>query len=589
MPEPISSHSLTASTPQRHGTSAAASRWDHAGFRLLRLTFCALLIILLAAEIFLVSNVPYLWPIGGNDEPMHLSMAHYIANHLSWPRWDSPELERYFGTSYATSSSLNYWLEGLLQRLTHRPRDSVFVLFCIYAFIVFRVGQKNPIAGLVGVAAVVPQVLFVFSYLNSDAWTAIVALCLGLAIAAFHREPTRTRNIVLLFVAAAACLTCRHHLWIIGFLAFSTSLAIRLRQIVRTNPRALVWGLLAALPLALWWPVTSYFANDGDFVGLFTDRKAKLLFANPNDPELATPIDQIQWRYFFEQMGKSLYGMWGWAWFKLSTRDYQVAAVLGATAIALVWWPLRRWWPLVLGLLAVNVGLMIYGSTQFPALWQGRYLFPTAFLALSIALFEYANMDFNSMPRKFRAYLVISLLAFFGWNTAMSWGMWDRMQQAIVAGRSDRPYMRGWRLLHSGRADLATSVFRSAIQHDPEDVWSLCALGFIEVQAGQFAEARQHLEQARLHGPDDLKTRLNLGLLYLAEDKPHDAIAEFEAAIDVGSGETEARQYLARAYVKLGNYEEAIRQCRLALLVSPNNIAAQEQLKAILIELGYKP
>ena len=41
---------------------------------------------------FLLWELPYTFPFGGPDEPMHLSMANYIAEHLSWPQWDSKEV-----------------------------------------------------------------------------------------------------------------------------------------------------------------------------------------------------------------------------------------------------------------------------------------------------------------------------------------------------------------------------------------------------------------------------------------------------------------------------------------------------------------
>ena len=92
------------------------SRWGAA------CVFVAGLLFLFVSEVRLASDLTIYWPIGGNDEPMHLSMARSIATHGQWPRWDSEDLMRYYGVSYASSSSFNYWIEGLLLKVTGQPR-----------------------------------------------------------------------------------------------------------------------------------------------------------------------------------------------------------------------------------------------------------------------------------------------------------------------------------------------------------------------------------------------------------------------------------------------------------------------------------
>jgi hypothetical protein len=81
----------------------------------------------------LLWNIPYSFPFGGPDEPMHLSMAEYIARHLSWPQWDSTEVARNaYGVSYSPGGSIVYWLHGLSYKLFGHHRIGAYILLLLY-------------------------------------------------------------------------------------------------------------------------------------------------------------------------------------------------------------------------------------------------------------------------------------------------------------------------------------------------------------------------------------------------------------------------------------------------------------------------
>lgn len=336
----------------------------------------------LAAGINLNLNLPDDFPNGGPDEPMHISVSRYIADNLRWPHWDAEELQRYDnGTSYATSSSFSYWIDGLLLRLCGRSRLSALLFFLGYLVLAVWCFRRSTIAGLFAVAAITPQFLFVCSYLNSDAWTAIVALTLGFAVSRFQREPTRRSSILFLFAAAGACISCRFHMWPMGFLAFMWVLLPRLRKLAVERPRQTLAGLALGVAIASWWPLTSYFANDGDIIGFEAQRRSVEGFGRPNLPPLSRPWNEIHLTEYTLLTAKSFYGAWGWANFMLGWGWYLAAAIIGLPLLAYFWWQRRSLFALQLLLPVVNFALMLIYSTQYDYQWQGRYLFPWYFLS----------------------------------------------------------------------------------------------------------------------------------------------------------------------------------------------------------------
>ena len=93
---------------------------------------------------YLLWNIPYTFPFGGPDEPMHLSMAEYIAKYLSWPQWDSTEVARNaYGVSYSPGGSIVYWLHGLSYKLFGHHRIGGYLLLLAYLLLSIIAYQKK--------------------------------------------------------------------------------------------------------------------------------------------------------------------------------------------------------------------------------------------------------------------------------------------------------------------------------------------------------------------------------------------------------------------------------------------------------------
>jgi tetratricopeptide (TPR) repeat protein len=533
--------------------------------------------------VVLSAELTYIWPLGGNDEPMHLSMSHYIARHLEWPRWDSEEIERYFGISYATSPSLNYWFDGLIFRWTGHDRVSQVLLFLVCAGCFAYFARRNGLAGLFACAVIVPQVVFIFSYVNSDAWTVTIALLLGIAVDAFLTDPLRTRNIFALFVTASACLTCRYHLWFVGFVAFALALLPRLRLLWSQKRRALLGALGVSLLIASWWPLTSSRANDGDPIGFRAGTSERIVFSQPNDPEFMAITEQFDPADFFERMLKSFYGWWGWATIALPWFYYKAALLTGLPLLVFAMVRHSDRLGLILLLLAANINLMLWRAvTYHSVLWQGRYLFPAFFIAVGILVHREASRPRMQQTSKMGWFVASWAAVVVGFNLWATAELFARSGRAEARAEANPPHLRGQMMLHTGRRVHAKLLFKQALREDPEDYRSHNALGYMLLLEGNYPEARLHLEAAKKHEPFDAQIRLNLGIVELKEGKPHDAIREFQGALDIDPDSALLYYYVSVAYADAGELGQAIQNCQRALEINPSDVVARAWLKSLL-------
>ena len=151
---------------------------------------------------------------------MHLSMAEYIAQHLSWPNWDSTEVVRNaYGVSYSAGGSIIYWLHGLSYKLFGHHRIGAFLLLVVYLSLTIVMYRKNKLAGFLLLAGLLPQTLFTFSYVNSDAGTIITALLLGMSVGLFITGEDKIKNFLMLLSLQSVPISV-HRFALLGILIF---------------------------------------------------------------------------------------------------------------------------------------------------------------------------------------------------------------------------------------------------------------------------------------------------------------------------------------------------------------------------------
>lgn len=375
---------------------------------------CQLLLVAVVAL-----NLPWTFPAGGPDEPRHRSVTLYLARHLHWPSWDSPELIRdYNCVTYATLSSAGYWVEGLLVRAFRTDRLSGVLLLAAILVPALWALRKAPQASLACIALLTPQALFIFGYVNSDNWVAVVAFYLGVAIELFLQAPNRSLRILFLFVMAGACVSCRPHLWPIGALAVALAALPRLPSLLRQRRRALTLSLAAGGIVSLWWPTTSYLANDGDPLGFQSTRRSVERFCPPMLRPHGTSWSEFPVAGFARDTSESFYGLWGWLAVELPAGVYLVAAALGGVAYGWLVYRMRQRRLLIGTVFAANVALLVVYGLAWDYQPQGRYLFPALFISLGVMLGHLSDQPELWPSGRNRWLLGSTLAAFLALNIA---------------------------------------------------------------------------------------------------------------------------------------------------------------------------
>jgi len=170
------------------------------------------------------------------------------------------------------------------------------------------------------------------------------------------------------------------------------------------------------------------------------------------------------------------------------------------------------------------------------------------------------------------------------------------------------------------RAADARSALEKVLQLDPKSPTALRQLGELELQAGNYAHAAQHLKAALEVRPDDgaaafyegqalaktndfpgarealekslklmpgqFPARLLLGQVYLSLKDAKAAEDQFEAALLLQSNNLEAQLGVARAEILQGSPAEAVSQLELLAKSHPENIEVFELLSQAYTSLG---
>lgn len=334
----------------------------------------------------LLWNIPYTYPFGGPDEPMHLSMAEYIAKYLSWPQWDSTEVARNaYGVSYSPGGSIVYWLHGLSYKLFGHHRIGAYLLLLFYLLLSTIAYKKNQLAGFLLLAGLLPQTLFTFSYINSDTGTIIAALLFGMSVGLFLTGEDNRKNFFILLFFAGLTITAKLHLWAIAFLTLVWAVVYKRKVLYAYNKKIWLLAILIGLIPASWWFITSFLANDGDILGIFTSAKAIAKFGTPDLPSLARAWVDFSMSDFLNSTLISLYANWGWMTLRLEHYEYVLVSIVTILTTVSLYKKLdKKIFIFFIMLLLANFAFMIVYSVAYDYQAQGRYLFPSLYIILGM-------------------------------------------------------------------------------------------------------------------------------------------------------------------------------------------------------------
>jgi Tfp pilus assembly protein PilF len=542
----------------------------------------------LVSVIWLVVYLPDFQPLGGPDESLHISLTKYLVNHHSWPAWDTPELKRYVtGASYATGSSFGYWVEAVFLEFTGRNRISGLLFFGVIFGILVWVFRKSPLAGLAGFALLTPQTIFIFSYVNSDAWSCLIAFLLGCAIVRFKKDPTSTARLTELMIASGACISCRNHIWAIGFVALLFAIIPHLKSIIQKNLKGLCIALIAGTIIASWWPITSYLVNDGDFIGLASGKKAVELFGDPEQNSLAQSLDQFNWPVFTIWTSCSFYGRWGWMTVSLPGICYVLALPLFMGLILLLWSRMTRWLPIFLTLILFNIILLLVYSTTYDFQPQGRYLFGSYFIILGIMAHEIAGLFTTQKDNKkkvndlklsrYEKKILILSLTLLALNMFSSISLSEKIHNV-----KDSFYVyMGTIFLKQGEWEEVEKIAQAGLKRHPENAQLYNALGSAIQNLNRTDEAEACFRKSLELKPKQNQAFTYLGNLYLIQNRLDEAIEQGEILTERFPILVEGYAIMLAAYEKKQDTEKMKEVCHQLLKHRKNHFLAVETLKKL--------
>jgi len=147
---------------------------------------------------------------------------------------------------------------------------------------------------------------------------------------------------------------------------------------------------------------------------------------------------------------------------------------------------------------------------------------------------------------------------------------------------AQRIYLRA--LLLDSNQEISLPLAHKLVQRAPRDSDILFLCGAAERQAGDFQNARKHLEAAAAINPKHFNTHFDLGAVLAEMHEWGEAEKQFKLAIELGDTEPEARFQLSQALRKQGKTEEAAEQLQIyqakVKQKSDNTLAMQKTTQA---------
>ncbi|MGA2349166.1 MAG: tetratricopeptide repeat protein [Terracidiphilus sp.] len=147
---------------------------------------------------------------------------------------------------------------------------------------------------------------------------------------------------------------------------------------------------------------------------------------------------------------------------------------------------------------------------------------------------------------------------------------------------AQRTYLRT--ILLNGDQDISLPLAHKLVQRAPRDPDILFLCGAAERLAGDFENARRHLEEAAAINPKHYNTHFDIGAVLAQLHEYGEAEKQFKLAIELGDAEPEVRFELFQVLRKQGKTEEAEEQLQIyrakVKQKSDNTLAMQKSTQA---------
>jgi TolB-like protein/DNA-binding SARP family transcriptional activator/Tfp pilus assembly protein PilF len=127
----------------------------------------------------------------------------------------------------------------------------------------------------------------------------------------------------------------------------------------------------------------------------------------------------------------------------------------------------------------------------------------------------------------------------------------------------------------------AESLFREALERDPDNLQAMIGLGAYHANVGAqalTADSKAHLDQAReiltgvlARAPNNGAAPFYLGLVHGASRKLDDALAAFTRAVEINPSHASAHAHIGHVLARMGRPSEGLEHLRYAMRLSPRD------------------
>lgn len=147
------------------------------------------------------------------------------------------------------------------------------------------------------------------------------------------------------------------------------------------------------------------------------------------------------------------------------------------------------------------------------------------------------------------------------------------LHKAMMASEDERP-------------GEARAAYEKVLQLDPKSATALRQLGQLQLKAGEYSKAAEHLRLAREINPQDAEAAFEQGQALEKSGDPGGARDALEDSLKLAPKQFPVRLLLGQVYLELKEPTKALDQFEAALLVQPKNPEAQLGIARAQIALG---
>ena len=139
----------------------------------------------------------------------------------------------------------------------------------------------------------------------------------------------------------------------------------------------------------------------------------------------------------------------------------------------------------------------------------------------------------------------------------------------------------------SGQLDEAETLYREALELEPDHAGVHHCLGMIASQTNRQVMALEHVTRALKAAPDVAQFHNTLGIILEKDGREQDAVKAYEQAIGLNPTFAEAYNNLAIAWQSIGDHDRAVEASRQAVTLLPKQGGFHNTLGYSLQQLGH--